>query len=159
MQISKASLRTNKFNYDDKKHEPIVYAVKGKICEEPYKWYHLKELCEYFFAEYNGSTEREMRRIIEIIRTDLRFHTIIITGVKGYKVCENQEELDEYRSVLKSKMETAIDNLEILDVRIQNNKQSQIQFTKYTKPVIESIKDEPLFAHRTLDSWQLSIEL
>lgn len=159
MQVYKNSLRNNKFNYDDKKHEPIVYAVKGKICEAPYKWYHLKELCEYFFVEYNQSTEREMRRIIEIIRTDLRFHTILVTGVKGYKVCESQEELNEYRSVLKSKMDTAIDNLEILDVRIQNDEQLQLQFTKYTKPIIESIKDEPLFAHRTLEGGQLSIDL
>ena len=159
MQISKNSLRSNKFNYGEKKHEPIVYVVKQKICQEPIQWWHLKDLCELYFNEYNSSNERKMRQIIEIIRTDLRFHSIIITGVKGYKVCESKEEAKEYRAKLESVMNTAIDNFEILDVRINNDEQSQLQFTKTTKPIIESIKDEPKFSYRTLQSGQIGADI
>ena len=87
------------------KHAPIVYEVRNKIMQQPYKWRSPKDLALQFLGRNNPGDQTAIREIVRIITLDEEFQTIIVSSKKGFKVAENEEEVDQYLDMM---MDTAM---------------------------------------------------
>jgi hypothetical protein len=125
------------------KHAPIVYEVRNKILQQPYKWRSPKDLALQFLGRNNPGDQTAIREIVRAITLDEEFQTIIISSKRGFKVAETEEEVEQY---LDTMMDTAMAYLDRYwtTVRKKNkNQQAKLQIGPYdTTEFISIIKTE-----------------
>ena len=69
---------------ETKPHASIVWRVHDFLVANQGQFFHTEDLCLRFYGEYNTSTDREMRLIIEEITNDRTIQKIIIGTNNGY---------------------------------------------------------------------------
>jgi hypothetical protein len=130
---------------ETKRHAPIIYAIHDYITKvKAGQWLSVESLCLAFFDDYKPSLDTQMREIVREVRQSQTFHKIIISGTKGFKVCENKEEYEHYRATEIKRLKAAKENIDAIEYKAKHDDFMRLPLGKNDKPVYESfLKDTP----------------
>ena len=130
---------------ETKRHSPIVNAVHDYITKfKAGQWLSVEALCLAFFDDYKPSLDTQMREIVREVRQSQTFHKIIISGTKGFKVCENKEEYEHYRATEIKRLKAAKENIDAIEYKAKHDDFMRLPLGKNDKPYYEAmIKDTP----------------
>ncbi len=124
-------------------HDPFVHQVHQFIVNQyPVRWNSIDSLCERFYGEISASNDTKMREIIREIKLSHVFHHIILTGAKGVKVAESQEEVREYRNLELARLDAARCVVERIDYRQQHDEFLRLPIVGRGVPVYQAILKE-----------------
>jgi hypothetical protein len=130
---------------ESKRHAPIVNAVHDYITKvKAGQWLSVESLCLAFFGEYKPSLDTQMREIVREVRQSPVFHKIIISGTRGFKVCESKDEYEHYRATEIKRLVAAKENIDAIEYKAQHDDFMRLPLGKHDKPIYEAmLKDTP----------------
>jgi len=126
---------------ETKKQDSLTYRVHDFLLQEPSIWHSVKDLCEEFFGEFTKAHDTAIREAIRKQSIDGTLQTIIISGSKGYKVAESQEELDQYIGTMVNTIDAYSKRLRSIIRKGRNHNQMKLQLGKYDSPIVQSIME------------------
>lgn len=120
-------------------HESIIYKVHDFIIEKPIQWHSVEDLCIKFFGEYTSTLDKEMRIIIREISLDRFFQKIILSGMRGYKVAETNDEIDLFLDKSLSTAKSHYARYAAVKYKYNKNDQAKLQIGSHDSEFFEAM--------------------
>jgi len=124
---------------ETKRPKRINCLVHDYLLEEPIKWHSVEELCLKFFDNYNSTSDKEMRSIVRDITFDRMFQKIIISGVRGYKIAESNEEIDNFLDKSLSTAKSFFERYSAVRYKYQKDDQCKLKIGPYDSEFYEAM--------------------
>jgi len=124
---------------ETKRPKGINCIVHDFLLETPIKWHSVEELCLKFFGSYNSTADKDMRSIIRDITFDRMFQKIIISGVKGYKVAENNDEVDSFLEKSLSTAKSFYERYSAVRYKYRKDDQCKLKIGQYDSEFFEAM--------------------
>lgn len=130
---------------ETKKYPGLSYEVHDFLLEKPIKWHSVEDLCKKFFGNYNSTLDKEMRSIIRDISFDRMFQKIIISGVRGYKVAENNDEIESFLEKSLSTAKSFFERYSAVKYKYRKDDQCKLKIGQHDSDFFEAmIKSESI---------------